>query len=209
MITGLGVGAFSAAVPLYQSETVQRQVRGSMVGTYQLFITFGILVSNCINLGTDHLPYDDSASWRVPIALGIPFATILGVGIMFCPESPRWLIANGQPDKAYQSIAIVRGAKKDDSNPWVEAEYSEMVSNYEFDNKLQKGTWSDCFRPQGKVLYRTLLGIYLQAGQQLTGANYFCEYHSLLIYNWELLLTLFPIPLSQSTMEQQFLQQLI
>jgi SP family sugar:H+ symporter-like MFS transporter len=39
LITGLGVGALSAAVPLYQSETVPRQVRGTMVGTYQLFIT--------------------------------------------------------------------------------------------------------------------------------------------------------------------------
>ena len=40
-MTGLGVGALSAAVPLYQSETVPRQVRGALVGTYQLFITLG------------------------------------------------------------------------------------------------------------------------------------------------------------------------
>lgn len=42
LITGLGVGALSAAVPLYQSETVPRQVRGALVGTYQLFITLGM-----------------------------------------------------------------------------------------------------------------------------------------------------------------------
>lgn len=36
LVTGLGVGALSAAVPLYQSETVPRQVRGALVATYQL-----------------------------------------------------------------------------------------------------------------------------------------------------------------------------
>jgi len=169
---------------ILQSETVPRQIRGAMVGTYQLFITLGILVAYCVNIGTRSIGNPDnisagiegvgnSAEWRIPVVLGIPFATILGVGIMFCPESPRWLIANGKPDEAYRSVAIVRGAKKDDSNPWVEAEYAEIVSNFEQDRKMRQGTWGDCFKPQGKVLYRTLLGIYLQAGQQLTGANYF------------------------------------
>jgi SP family sugar:H+ symporter-like MFS transporter len=105
--------------------------------------------------------------------LGIPFATILGVGIMFCPESPRWLISNGKPEEAHKAIAIVRGAKREDENPWVVNEYKEMEESFEHDRKQPLGTWADCFRPEGKVLYRSLLGIYLQAGQQLTGANYF------------------------------------
>ncbi len=40
-ISGLGVGGLSAAVPVYQSETVPRQIRGTLVGTYQLAITAG------------------------------------------------------------------------------------------------------------------------------------------------------------------------
>lgn len=173
-ITGIGVGALSAAVPLYQSETVPRQIRGALVATYQLFITLGILVAYCINIGTRSL--DNSGSWRIPVALGIAFSTILGVGILFCPESPRWLMANGRADEAYRAVAIVRGTKPSDSNPWVEAEYAEIVSNVEADRKVKAGSWRDCFKPQHKVLYRTLLGITLQAGQQLTGANYFFYY---------------------------------
>lgn len=53
----------------------------------QLFITFGIVVANAINIGTRNI--DSSASWRVPIVMGIPFSLVLGIGIMFCPESPR------------------------------------------------------------------------------------------------------------------------
>lgn len=44
-VAGLGVGGLSVLTPMYQSETAPRQIRGSMVGTYQLFITFGILVA--------------------------------------------------------------------------------------------------------------------------------------------------------------------
>lgn len=51
-VTGLGVGALSAAVPLYQSETVPRQVRGALVGTYQLFITLG----KCRHSETHRIP---------------------------------------------------------------------------------------------------------------------------------------------------------
>lgn len=182
LVTGLGVGALSAAVPLYQSETLPRQIRGAMVGTYQLFITFGILVASCINIGTRDIgksatnEIGNSGSWRVPIALGIVFGLVLNIGILFCPESPRWLVAHGKPDQAYQALALVRGTTRAESNAWVEAEYAELISNYEEDQKRGAGTWAECFRPQGRILYRTLLGIALQAGQQLTGANYFFYY---------------------------------
>lgn len=36
-----------------------------------------------------------------------------------------------------------------------------------------KASWAECFRPQHKQLYRTLLMMTLQMFQQLTGANYF------------------------------------
>jgi MFS transporter, SP family, sugar:H+ symporter len=45
LISGLGIGALSAAVPMYQAETAPPQIRGSLTATYQLFITFGILVA--------------------------------------------------------------------------------------------------------------------------------------------------------------------
>lgn len=54
------------------------------VALYQLAITAGILVAACINLGTNQAS-PSSASWRVPIALGIVFAAILGIGILFMP----------------------------------------------------------------------------------------------------------------------------
>ena len=45
LISGFGVGSLSAAVPMYQAETAPPQIRGTLTATYQLFITFGILVA--------------------------------------------------------------------------------------------------------------------------------------------------------------------
>jgi SP family sugar:H+ symporter-like MFS transporter len=39
---GLGIGALSTSVPMYQAESVPKHIRGGVVSSYQLLITFGI-----------------------------------------------------------------------------------------------------------------------------------------------------------------------
>jgi SP family sugar:H+ symporter-like MFS transporter len=41
-VAGLGIGALSTTVPMYQSESVPRSIRGAVVSSYQLLITLGI-----------------------------------------------------------------------------------------------------------------------------------------------------------------------
>ena len=82
---------------------------------YQLFITFGIniLVAcqsdfasvfyfryskrlvDCISTGTKYIP--DSVSWRIPVGIGILWVLILGISILFMPESPRMFSACSSP----------------------------------------------------------------------------------------------------------------
>lgn len=42
---GLGVGLLSATIPLYQSETAPKWIRGTVVGCYQWAITIGLLLA--------------------------------------------------------------------------------------------------------------------------------------------------------------------
>lgn len=168
-IVGFSVGWLSSAVPTYQAETVPRQVRGALVGTYQFFITIGILLSYCACYGTRN--YYQTAQWRIPIAIGFAWGLILGVGIMFCPESPRWLAKRGRYDEMRKVLAKMRGV--DESDSFVVTEYYEIKQEVEEELAMRKLGWLDCFKMEQKALNRTLLGYVLQMGQQLTGANYF------------------------------------
>lgn len=51
--------------------------------------------------------------------------------------------------------------------------FHEQKDAIDYENQVGHASWLDCFRRPNKTLYRTILGMTLQAGQQLTGANYF------------------------------------
>ncbi|KAL0066304.1 hypothetical protein AAF712_006735 [Marasmius tenuissimus] len=177
LVSGLAVGALSAAVPMYQAETAPSQIRGTLTATYQLFITFGILVAYCISIGAREMK--NMGSWQLVVGIGIIWPFILGFGILFMPESPRWLARHGKMDEAAVAVARTRGISRDQAqvDPLVVTEVEEMRKNVEWERQFTGQTgWLDCFKPANKTLYRTLLGMSLQSLQQLTGANYFFYY---------------------------------
>ncbi|KAM0747646.1 hypothetical protein T439DRAFT_93472 [Meredithblackwellia eburnea MCA 4105] len=177
IVTGLGIGALSIGVPLYQSESSPKEIRGSLVATYQLFITFGILIAYCISIGTRYITGSaSSASWRIVCALNMLWALILGIGILFAPESPRWLMAHDFPEEAEQSLARLRGVKVEDNDFSVRQAWVEIEEAIKKERQTEAVSWIGCFKPHKKTLYRTLLLMALQSLQQLTGANYFFYY---------------------------------
>ncbi|KAF7970911.1 hypothetical protein HWV62_22608 [Athelia sp. TMB] len=170
-VSGLAVGALSAAVPMYQAEAAPAALRGTLTATYQLFITLGILVAYGVSIGARAAP--GSGSWRIIVGIGILWPLILGTGILFMPESPRWLAARDRMPEARAAVARTHGLPA--SHPVVRGVADEIHSNAKASRGL-KGGWAECFRVEGKALYRTLLGMALQSLQQLTGANYFFYY---------------------------------
>ena len=87
--------------------------------------------------------------------MGFAWPVILVSGIMFMPESPRWLAARGRNDEAQHAVARTRGLEDGDS--LVLRETEEIKANVEYEKSLKSG-WLDCFSPKQKILYRTLLG---------------------------------------------------
>jgi len=171
-VAGLGVGGLSVLTPMYQSETAPRYVRGALVSCYQLFITMGILTAYCINFGTEA---DQSArAWRLPMGIGFIWPLIMGVGILFLRESPRWDYRKGRIERARTTIAISYGVPED--HPEVKREVNEIRLKLEAERAGGgKHPWYEIFTGPA-MLRRTLLGIALQALQQLTGANFFFYY---------------------------------
>ena len=171
LIAGAGVGALSILVPMYVSETGPRQVRGALVSTYHLFITCGIFLSDAINFGTE--ARTDSGSWRIPMGVGFIWPLILGIGMLAFPESPRFAFRNGRMDEARTTLAKFYGVPE--SHREVQRELAEIKEKHDLEVSLGKRPWIELLTGP-RMAYRTLLGIALQALQQLTGANFFFYY---------------------------------
>ena len=52
---GLGIGALSTSVPMYQSESVPKNIRAPVVASYQLLITLGIWTAYMVHLPISHI----------------------------------------------------------------------------------------------------------------------------------------------------------
>ncbi|KAH8802770.1 sugar porter family MFS transporter [Xylogone sp. PMI_703] len=170
-IAGLGVGALSLLVPLYQGESAPRHIRGALISTYQLFITLGIFVANCINFGTEKK--HSTASWRIPMGISFLWVLILGIGIVFFPESPRYDYRHGRVDRAKQTMVKLYGVPE--NHRVIVEELVEIQQKYEEELSHKDQSWFEMFGAP-RMAYRIALGMVLQALQQLTGANYFFYY---------------------------------
>jgi hypothetical protein len=71
--------------------------------SYQLFITIGILVAECINYGTE--ARQNPQSWRIPTGISFLWSSILGIGIVLMPEAPRYAYRKGDVDAAKRTMA--------------------------------------------------------------------------------------------------------
>ncbi|UJR07353.1 hypothetical protein I4U23_011639 [Adineta vaga] len=159
IIAGFGVGIISCIVPMYQS---------AIVSAYQWFITIGLLIAAIINNGTkDIMSYN---CYRIPLGIQLVWAAILSIGMFILPESPRYLVLKRRIDQAQKSQSRLSSKKVED--PDVSKDIDELVANTELMKQYGSGSYLDCFKmgPQ-KNLLRTLVGIFLQAWQQLTGIN--------------------------------------
>jgi MFS transporter, SP family, sugar:H+ symporter len=76
LIAGFGVGFVSAIIILYMSEISPKRVRGAIVAGYQFCITVGILLASCVCYATQER--NDTGSYRIPIAIQMLWAIILG-----------------------------------------------------------------------------------------------------------------------------------
>ncbi|KIJ66865.1 hypothetical protein HYDPIDRAFT_108799 [Hydnomerulius pinastri MD-312] len=190
-ITGLGVGSLSMAVPLYNAELAPPEVRGSLVALQQLAITFGIMISFWIDYGTNYIGgtggSQSEAAWRIPLALQLVPAIILGVGILFMPFSPRWLVNQGRDDEALQVLSSARRLPPE--SDLVQIEFLEIKAQYLFEKETsalqfpqyQDGSFGSNFKlavnaylsliSSRTLFYRVAIGSLTMFFQQWTGVN--------------------------------------
>ncbi|KAF5022670.1 hypothetical protein F66182_5218 [Fusarium sp. NRRL 66182] len=171
-LAGVAVGAISVLVPLYQSETAPKWIRGSIICAYQLSITIGILAATIINVITSGI--DSDAAYRIPLGLQLVPGFILASGILLLPETPRFLVKKGRNEDA--GLSLSRFRRLDMTHPALVSELQEIIANHEYELTLGHDTYKDLFIGSPYLGRRTLTGCGLQMLQQLTGINFVMYY---------------------------------
>ncbi|CAG8495717.1 10057_t:CDS:10, partial [Scutellospora calospora] len=169
IVSGLSIGVLSMMVPLYQSEISPKEIRGRLVSLQQFTITIGIAVSFWIDYATEKI--DSSNQWRIPLGIQVIPAFLLALGTLILPFSPRWLLDNDRDDEALIVLAKLR-SNGDKNDPIVIDEFNEIKENVRFEREVAAKSYLELLKkgPEN-IRKRVMLGIAIQAFQQLTGIN--------------------------------------
>ncbi|WP_129114554.1 sugar porter family MFS transporter [Halegenticoccus tardaugens] len=154
ILDGIAIGFASIVGPLYISEISPPKIRGSLVSLNQLAVTTGILASYFVNYA-----FADTGQWRWMLGAGMLPALVLLVGMLFMPESPRWLIDKGREADAKEVLSRTRSESR------IRAELREIKETKEIEAEGLSELIEPWVRPA------LIVGIGLAAFQQVTGIN--------------------------------------
>ena len=182
IIGGLGVGAASVISPVYISEVTPANVRGRLSSVQQVMIISGLTGAFVANFvlaryagGSTAPLWLDYPAWRWMFWLQAIPAAIYFFALLVIPESPRYLVARGQEERAHAVLTRLFG----------EAEATRKVA------EIRASLAADHHRPKlsdlidktsGKIRPIVWTGIGLAVFQQFVGINVVFYYGATL---WE------------------------
>ena len=176
ILGGFGIGITLLLSPMYIAEMSPPHVRGKFVSVNQLMIMIGILAAQVTNwqislLDTD-MPAEATAEvirqswngqtgWRWMFGAEAVPAFLFFLLMIFMPESVRWLVKNGQRDRAKAILINVGGAD------YAEAEARAIQQTLGGEGSQVR--FEELLKPRlAKILG---LGIFLAILQQWCGMN--------------------------------------
>lgn len=157
VIIGLAVGSAALVVPLYLSEIAPTEVRGAITSLNQMMIVCGILAAFVVNA-----ILASSGDWRLMLGLAAVPSIILLVGMLFMPETPRYLVHAGEEETAHKVLEDLPGDERPEERI---GEIREVDSEEEGQTGLAALWQAKWVRPA--LLVATGLAVF----QQLVGIN--------------------------------------
>ncbi len=158
IVGGVGVGGASVLAPMYIAEVSPANVRGRMVSINQLTIVIGISLAYYSNY---FLLQVGENAWRWMLAAEAFPAALFFFALFIVPESPRWLVARNNPEKAHDVLRKVAG------QDFAEFELGEIKASLQGNEK--RGTLKHLFKKKYSLIL--FLGIFLAVFQQWSGIN--------------------------------------
>lgn len=169
LIGGLGIGAASVLAPAYIAEVAPAAIRGRLATLQQLAIVLGLFAAFLSNYviasvsgGAEAQFLLEIAAWRWMFWVELIPATLFFVGVLFIPESPRYLVAQCKPHLAE---AIFKRITKGTEAIQIKAVQDSLKGE-------KKPSLSDLFIDGSKKIHPIIwVGITLSVFQQFVGIN--------------------------------------
>lgn len=175
-VLGMGVGLEGGTVPVYVAESVPGKIRGNLVSLYQLNIAFGEVLGYAVAA----MFFGVAGDWRYILGSSLVFSTILLVGMLFMPESPRYLMHKGRPVEAYGVWKRIRGFDSYESKEEFLGMRQAVAAENEEQANTKKWAWLDFFtngRARRAMIYANIM-VFLG---QFTGVNAVMYYMGVLM----------------------------
>lgn len=178
-LIGVGVGIEGGGIGVYIAESVPSSVRGSLVSLYQFNIALGELFGYIIGV----IFFDVKGGWRYMVGSSLVFSTTLFAGLLFLPESPRWLMHKGRVGESWNVWKRLRDIRQENDK----VEFLELRQAAEQDQQLHanESKFQSLFdlvripRNRRALVYSCVM---IALGQ-LTGINAIMYYMSTLMKN--------------------------
>jgi MFS transporter, SP family, arabinose:H+ symporter len=158
ILGGMAVGGASVLAPVYIAEVSPPHLRGRMVSINQLTIVIGISLAYYSNW---FLLETGENAWRWMFAVEAVPSLLFFAALFVIPESPRWLAAREEEEKARQVLEKIA------DTDFAVFELKEIKASLQGNQK--RGTLKDAFK--NKYAFVLFLGIFLAVFQQWSGIN--------------------------------------
>ena len=103
--SGIGAGASTVVCPIYVAEISPLEKRGLYGAFTQVMVNVGILTTLLLGYFLSHGNY-----WRIILAVAGIIGAAEFIGLIFAPETPKWLAEHKQTNNARQVLQRIRGA---------------------------------------------------------------------------------------------------
>ena len=102
-VLGFGMGLLSVSVPLYISEIVPANIRGSCICAMVLILNLGYLIASLTSRS-----FSFTLGWQFVLSTAFIPALGLFIGMCYMPETPQWLYGKNKKEQAIKALQRVR-----------------------------------------------------------------------------------------------------
>lgn len=134
LILGLANGFLVTFSNIYTAEASPAHLRAVMVALFSEWVVIGSIIGSAVTNTTKNSL--DKSSYEIPLGILFIVPTVLTIGLLFVPESPRYLLYRGNSESARKSLEVLRGNSV--SSEDLEIEWVEMVKGIEEEKRAAK-----------------------------------------------------------------------